>query len=132
MLMQMSRSLIAAVKHLIEVDERPFSTTNKILDAAVGPGDIDHTLGTRISCQLETVLQMLKAMCCHVQKDYSEELKRESAAIKKSADLNTAAANLKVGDYKGVITAASKVSHELQSWDTSPEPLTAERIKAFS
>jgi hypothetical protein len=55
---------------------------------------------------------MTKAMWCLVQKDYSEELKRESAAIKKSADLNTAAANLKVGEYKAVITAAGKVSHD--------------------
>ena len=80
----------------------------------MGPEDIDNKLAACNSCQLENVLQMLRALCYHVQKDYSEELKRESAAIKKSADLNTAAANLRVGDYKSVVTAASKVRHELQ------------------
>jgi len=44
-----------------------------------------------------------------VQKDYSDELKKESAAIKKSADLNTAAASLKLHCYKEAIAAASKV-----------------------
>ena len=36
MLMHMSRTLIAAVKHLIEVDERPFSTTNKLFGCSCG------------------------------------------------------------------------------------------------
>lgn len=44
------------------------------------------------------------------QKDYSDELKKESAAIKKSAELNIAAASLKVHNYKDVITAANKVN----------------------
>ena len=44
-----------------------------------------------------------------VQKDFSEDLKRECAAIKKSADLNKAAASLKLHDYKDAISAASKV-----------------------
>lgn len=44
-----------------------------------------------------------------MQKDYSDELKKESAAIKKSADLNTAAASLKLHCYKEAIAAASKV-----------------------
>ena len=44
-----------------------------------------------------------------VQKDFSEELKRECAAIKKSADLNKAAASLKLHNYRDAIAAASKV-----------------------
>ncbi len=46
----------------------------------------------------------------HVQKDFSEELKKECAAIKKSADLNKAAASLKLHNYRDAIAAASKVS----------------------
>ncbi len=39
----------------------------------------------------------LRHLCCIcVQNDYSDELKKESAAIKNSADLNTAAASLKL------------------------------------
>ena len=45
-----------------------------------------------------------------MQKDFSEELKKECAAIKKSADLNKAAASLKLHNYKDAIAAASKVS----------------------
>lgn len=44
------------------------------------------------------------------QKDFSEELKKECGAIKKSADLNKAAASLKLHNYKDAISAASKVS----------------------
>lgn len=38
-------------------------------------------------------------------------MRRESAAVKKSADLNTAAASLKLGNYKEAITAATKVTY---------------------
>ena len=44
-----------------------------------------------------------------MQKDFSEELKKECAAIKKSADLNKAAASLKLHNYRDAIAAASKV-----------------------
>ena len=37
------------------------------------------------------------------------EVRKESAAVKKSADLNTAAASLKLGNYKEAIAAATKV-----------------------
>ena len=54
-----------------------------------------------------------------VQKDFSEELKRECAAIKKSADLNKAAASLKLHNYKDAISAASKVCTPQQVIRTS-------------
>ena len=44
-----------------------------------------------------------------MQKDFSDELKKECAAIKKSADLNKAAASLKLHQYKDAVAAASKV-----------------------
>ncbi|BDA45510.1 Peptidyl-prolyl cis-trans isomerase FKBP62 [Coccomyxa sp. Obi] len=42
-------------------------------------------------------------------KDFSTELKKESAALKKSANLNTAAAYIKQGLWKDAIAAANKV-----------------------
>jgi hypothetical protein len=46
---------------------------------------------------------------CGLQKDFSPELLKEVAAVKKSAALNTAAANIKQGLWKDAITAANKV-----------------------
>ena len=42
------------------------------------------------------------------QKDFSAEQKKECAALKKSAHLNSAAAHLKLGDYKDAIASANK------------------------
>jgi hypothetical protein len=42
------------------------------------------------------------------QKDYSTEEKKESSALKKSAHLNSAAAHIKLGEFKDTITAANK------------------------
>lgn len=43
-----------------------------------------------------------------LQKDYSAEQKKQSSALKKSANLNTAAAHLKLAEFKDAITAANK------------------------
>lgn len=58
-------------------------------------------------------------LCNPVQKDFSEELKKECAAIKKSADLNKAAASLKLHNYKDAVAAASKVCAPAQSASTT-------------